>query len=88
MVRLQCAFLFNNDRQYPIGVMFDLLGSPDNLPWRITVHFQVQKVPPILSNTKQGFPHQTLLRCSDETSIKSLFMNTLKEVTLIGSCPN
>ena len=27
-------------RHYPIGVLFDLLGSSLELPWQLTVHFQ------------------------------------------------
>ena len=28
-------------RHYPVGVLFDLYGSENQLPWNITVHFQV-----------------------------------------------
>ena len=28
-------------RHYPVGVLFDLLGNNESLPWHITVHFQV-----------------------------------------------
>ena len=28
-------------RHYPVGVLFDLHGNTDNLPWNLTVHFQV-----------------------------------------------
>lgn len=33
-------------RHYPIGVLFDLMGSTLELPWQITVHFQGINPPP------------------------------------------
>eukprot|EP01089_Gocevia_fonbrunei_P018571 TRINITY_DN630_c0_g2_i2.p1 TRINITY_DN630_c0_g2~~TRINITY_DN630_c0_g2_i2.p1 ORF type:complete len:296 (+),score=56.84 TRINITY_DN630_c0_g2_i2:61-888(+) len=55
----------------PVGVLFDLLGSPEELPWNLTVHFQ-------------GFP-ATLLRCPSPPveTVKSHFMNALKESNFI-----
>jgi len=50
---------------YPIGVLYDSYGR-HQMPWPITVHFQ-------------GFPSDQLLRCPDEDTIKSHFLNTLKE---------
>jgi len=50
---------------YPIGVLYDTYGR-HQMPWPITVHFQ-------------GFPSDQLLRCPDEDTIKSHFLNTLKE---------
>jgi hypothetical protein len=52
---------------YPIGVLFDLYASQLSLPWSLSVHFQ-------------GFPSQTLLRCAGEETVKSHFVNSLKEV--------
>jgi len=49
-----------------LGVLFDLLGSPSEMPWSLTVHFQ-------------GFPHELLLRCPTMETIQYHFMNTLKE---------
>uniref|UniRef100_A0A6B2LDT3 Autophagy protein 5 n=1 Tax=Arcella intermedia TaxID=1963864 RepID=A0A6B2LDT3_9EUKA len=50
---------------YPIGVLYDTYGQ-FQLPWSVTVHFQ-------------GFPEEQILRCPDSDTIKSHFMNTLKE---------
>ncbi len=50
-----------------MGVLFDGLGSPFDLPWNLTVHFQ-------------GFPTDQLLRCPSEEVIKRHFNNVLKEV--------
>lgn len=33
-------------RHYPIGVLFDLMGSTLELPWQLTVHFQGINPPP------------------------------------------
>eukprot|EP01102_Stenamoeba_stenopodia_P013786 TRINITY_DN4518_c0_g1_i1.p1 TRINITY_DN4518_c0_g1~~TRINITY_DN4518_c0_g1_i1.p1 ORF type:complete len:303 (-),score=85.96 TRINITY_DN4518_c0_g1_i1:61-900(-) len=55
---------------YPIGVLFDLYASQQNLPWTLSVHFQ-------------GFPAQQLLRCPNEDTIKSHFMNALKEANYL-----
>jgi len=61
---------------FPIGVLFDLLASPHELPWNLTVHFQ-------------GFPTDQLLRSggSDET-VKRHLMNLTKESTYVkfGDC--
>lgn len=56
-----------NTRHLPIGVLFDLHGSESDLPWKITVHFQ-------------GFPENELVRIPDIKTLKSNFMNVLKEV--------
>lgn len=53
-------------RHYPVGVLYDMYGK-SALPWAITVHFQ-------------NYPVETILRCPDEDTIKSHFLNTLKEV--------
>jgi len=51
---------------YPVGVLFDLLCSETELPWALTVHFQ-------------GFPHDQLLRCPNEDTVKSHFYSSIKE---------
>jgi len=51
---------------YPVGVLFDLLCGQTELPWTVTVHFQ-------------GFPHDQLLRCPGEETVKSHFYNVFKE---------
>jgi len=60
---------------YPIGVLFDVLGSSMELPWALTVHFQ-------------GFPSDQLLRCPNEATMKSHLTSMLKESTFIknGDC--
>jgi len=55
---------------YPIGVLFDLMGSTLELPWQITVHFQ-------------GFPAQTILRCPTDDTVKQYYMNVLKEANYL-----
>lgn len=51
---------------YPVGVLFDLFGSPTELPWEVTVHFS-------------GFPQGKVMRCPDDNTVKDYFMNTIKE---------
>jgi len=55
---------------YPFGVLFDLLGSPTELPWLLTVHFQ-------------GFPTAKLLRCSSDVTVKNHYMNVIKEANFL-----
>jgi autophagy-related protein 5 len=50
----------------PIGVLFDLLRDDPELPFMLTVHFL-------------GFPAKVLLRCRNMMTVRSNFMNTLKE---------
>ncbi|ELU00231.1 hypothetical protein CAPTEDRAFT_151400 [Capitella teleta] len=51
---------------YPVGVLFDLLGVKDRLPWTITVHFQ-------------NFPDGDLLECHSKDAVEAHFMSTVKE---------
>eukprot|EP01137_Pigoraptor_chileana_P012787 Opistho-2@65522 len=51
---------------YPIGVLFDSLGSPSQLPWSLTVHFQ-------------GFPDDELLHCHDKDTVEAYFIALIKE---------
>jgi autophagy-related protein 5 len=55
---------------YPIGVLFDLYCGPLSLPWNITVHFR-------------GFPTSQLLRCQNLDTVKSYFLNSLKEANYL-----
>ena len=48
---------------YPIGVLFDLHGVQDKLPWKITVHFK-------------EFPEEILIRCSYIFVLKYFFFCT------------
>lgn len=61
--------LSDNSRHYPIGVLYDLLATQQDLPWSVTVHFQ-------------EFPSSVLLRCGAEDEVKSHVNNTLKEVSV------
>jgi len=54
---------------YPVGVLYDTFGR-QQIPWPITVHFH-------------GFPSNQLLSCPDVDTIKSHFMNILKEANYI-----
>jgi len=56
--------------QYPIGVLFDLLGNPDELPWPITVSFQ-------------GLPTGNIMRYPDAPTLKSIYMNSVKEANFL-----
>ncbi|KAL4233061.1 autophagy protein 5 [Mactra antiquata] len=51
---------------YPIGVLYDLLGSSGSLPWKLTVHFQ-------------DFPDDEIMHCLSRDVVESHFMSTLKE---------
>ncbi|XP_046845360.1 autophagy protein 5-like isoform X1 [Xenia sp. Carnegie-2017] len=51
---------------YPIGVLFDLYGSHDALPWNITVHFE-------------DFPEDELIHCESKEVVESYFMSAIKE---------
>jgi len=66
--------LWNGERiplkwHYPIGVLYDLYGL-NALPWTVTVHFA-------------AFPAERLLRCPDEETVKSAFLNALKQATFL-----
>eukprot|EP01083_Nonionella_stella_P306758 1075526_1 len=50
----------------PFGVLFDLINIDNQLPWKITVHFQ-------------GFPAAKLLRCKGKDDIRRHFINSFKE---------
>jgi len=58
--------------QYPVGVLFDLLGNPEELPWPLTVYFQ-------------GFPSTVLMRLADQQNglLKSQFMSSVKESSVL-----
>ncbi|KAL5105337.1 Autophagy protein 5 [Taenia crassiceps] len=52
---------------YPVGLLFDLYGSPNNLPWEITVHFG-------------DYPTDILLAPPvSRSAIEAIFLATLKE---------
>ncbi|KNC76667.1 hypothetical protein SARC_10845 [Sphaeroforma arctica JP610] len=55
---------------YPIGVLFDLYGSPDMLPWNITVHFQV-------------YPEDDILHCAEKSVVEEHMLSCLKEADCI-----
>jgi autophagy-related protein 5 len=61
------------NRHYPVGVLFDILGV--NIPWSIIVHFQ-------------GFPQDKLIKFLGEETVKSHFLNVIKESTFLkyGDC--
>lgn len=50
----------------PIGVLFDLVSCGEELPMKITVHFQ-------------GFPTKGILRCRNLATVQAHFFNSLKE---------
>jgi len=54
---------------WPIGVLYDVYGG-GSVPWPVSVHFQ-------------AFPSDRLLRCPDEETIKSHFLNTLKQANFL-----
>jgi len=54
-----------------IGALYDLLAD-EQTPWAITVHFR-------------DFPSDVLLRCDEEETARSGFMNSLKEATYIAT---
>eukprot|EP00013_Stygamoeba_regulata_P001696 CAMPEP_0177637748 /NCGR_PEP_ID=MMETSP0447-20121125/5131_1 /TAXON_ID=0 /ORGANISM="Stygamoeba regulata, Strain BSH-02190019" /LENGTH=273 /DNA_ID=CAMNT_0019139685 /DNA_START=239 /DNA_END=1060 /DNA_ORIENTATION=+ len=54
----------------PTGVLFDLYGQADALPWKLVVHFQ-------------GYPTDQLLRCPDDETVQKHFMNVLKEANYL-----
>jgi len=51
---------------YPIGLLFDLLATDDQLPWSLTVHFK-------------KFPEDLLFKCPNKDVVESHFMSCLKE---------
>eukprot|EP00794_Sanderia_malayensis_P016032 gene16032-17652_t len=51
---------------YPIGVLFDIHGSSEHLPWGITVHFK-------------RFPDAEIIRCNSKEAVEAHFMSCLKE---------
>lgn len=55
---------------FPIGLLFDLYGNPENLPWNLTVHFK-------------DFPEDKLMHCPKEDAVESFFMSSLKEADFI-----
>ena len=52
--------------QHPIGLSWDLFGSSYDLPWRLILHFS-------------DFPSKDLVRCNTKSSIKTIFMSSIKE---------
>ncbi|XP_065830208.1 autophagy protein 5-like [Oscarella lobularis] len=56
--------------QHPIGLLFDLHGNPEQLPWSITVHFK-------------RFPEDSIIRCPGDDAVESLFMSTVKEADFL-----
>eukprot|EP00800_Vazella_pourtalesii_P006413 TRINITY_DN1826_c0_g1_i1.p1 TRINITY_DN1826_c0_g1~~TRINITY_DN1826_c0_g1_i1.p1 ORF type:complete len:279 (+),score=67.80 TRINITY_DN1826_c0_g1_i1:98-934(+) len=55
---------------YPIGVLFDMYGDPDKLPWKITVHFK-------------EFPADILIRCPNKEVVQNYFFQRLKEADFL-----
>ncbi|VDK20850.1 unnamed protein product [Taenia asiatica] len=54
-------------RHYPVGLLFDLYGSSDKLPWEITVHFG-------------DYPADILLAPPvSRSAVEAIFLATLKE---------
>ncbi|XP_059165801.1 autophagy protein 5-like [Physella acuta] len=51
---------------YPIGLLFDLYGNQNELPWKLTVHFK-------------NFPEEELLHCLGKEAVESHFMSVVKE---------
>ncbi|CAI8050666.1 Autophagy protein 5 [Geodia barretti] len=51
---------------YPVGVLYDLYGRGQNLPWEITVHFR-------------NFPEDILLHCESKEAVEAHFKSKLKE---------
>eukprot|EP00126_Sphaerothecum_destruens_P008868 Sdes_comp20371_c0_seq5m14213 len=52
---------------YPIGVLFDIIGTPSELPWPLTVHFQF-------------YPEEQILHCHDTETVETHYISMLKEV--------
>jgi autophagy-related protein 5 len=52
----------------PVGVLFDLYANTEQLPWEVTIHFR-------------HFPVNQLIRCVGDETVRSVFFNTLKEVS-------
>ena len=50
----------------PIGVLFDFFGSPDELPFKITIRFQ-------------SFPKTNLLPCAGEVDVENAFFHSMKQ---------
>ena len=50
----------------PIGVLFDLSGADNHLPWNITVHFQ-------------NFPELEIMHCPNKDVVEAYLMATIKE---------
>ncbi|XP_062515675.1 autophagy protein 5-like [Corticium candelabrum] len=55
---------------FPIGLLFDLYGNPESLPWNLTVHFK-------------RFPEEQIIHCPGEDAVESFFMSSLKEADFI-----
>lgn len=51
---------------HPIGLSWDLFGNPNDLPWKLILHFQ-------------DFPIEELIRCNNKAAVESHFMSTIKE---------
>jgi autophagy-related protein 5 len=55
---------------YPVGVLYDLYGRGQNLPWEITVHFR-------------NFPGDILLHCESKEAVEAHFKSKLKEADFV-----
>ncbi|KAL3280137.1 hypothetical protein HHI36_017640 [Cryptolaemus montrouzieri] len=55
---------------YPIGVLFDLLVKTDDLPWRITAHFE-------------KLPEEHIYDFKTKESVEAYFMSCLKEADVL-----
>lgn len=51
---------------YPIGLLWDLVGSTTTLPWNLTIHFS-------------KFPEKELVRCSTQSAMEATFISVVKE---------
>lgn len=54
----------------PVGLLFDLYGDAQQLPWSLTAHFK-------------GFPEGRLMRCPNDETVQSYFMQMLKQADSI-----
>lgn len=51
---------------HQVGLSWDLFGSEYDLPWRLILHFS-------------DFPEKDLVKCNTKSSIKTIFMSSIKE---------
>ncbi|XP_054153762.1 autophagy protein 5-like [Oppia nitens] len=58
----------------PIGVLFDLFGEKQGIPWILNIHFR-------------DFPEDILVRCQSRAAVEAILMSALKESDALKNKP-